>query len=322
MSLSAKLTDVASYQAYVQDFHDQLISKAFFSPKTVQMAASAGAVHEGVKGKKTLTILSVAANKAVAWKSDFSAATDATVWEPRTLTVYGIKRDLSFVPQEFEDTYLGMFRARGQNPGMDLPFEGYVLNQILGKNAEEIEITLWQGARAGSVTAGTTPMNQVVDGFLEIIKDEITATTLTPIVTPGGAIDTSNIVELVETMWDALGAAYKEQAVNIYLSWANFKKYQQAYRTDFGKYTAPGAAMESLDFNQNARLIPMAGMGSSDRIVMTPASNLHVGYDSFADTNVFQFEKSKRVMDFYMDFKIGCQIGLVDDEVIVVNDLV
>lgn len=321
MSLSAKLTDVASYQAYVQDFGDQLISKAFFSPKTVQLAAAAGAVHEGVKGKKTLTTLSVASNKAVAWKSDFSAAADATVWEPRTLTVYAIKRDLSFVPQEFEDTYLGMFRARGQNPGQDMPFEGYVLNQILGKNAEEIEITLWQGARAGSVTAGTTPMNQVIDGFLELIRDAITATDLNPVTTPGGSITTTNIIELVEEMWDNLGAAYKERAVNVYMSWANFKKYQVAYREAYGKYTAPGIAMDMLDFNQNAKLIPMPGMGTSDRIVMTPADNLHVGYDSFADTNLFNFEQNKRVIDFYMDFKIGCQIGLLDDEVIVVNDL-
>jgi len=319
MPLSVSLTDVASYQAYVQDYYDQLIVRAFYSPRTLQYATA----HEGVKGKKTLTRLKVATGKAVAWKSDFSAATDAVSMHPRTLEVAAIKRDLSFTPQDFEATYLGQFRQRGQNPGEDLPFEAFIMQAILNGHAEELEAAFWQGVKAGSVTPGTTPMAECFDGFLHIIADAVTATTLTEYPTPGGAITTTNIVELLEGMWGTLGAAYKEQEVLIFLSWANFQKYQQGYRESYGVNSNwnPRESLMTLDFSMNAKLVPMPGMGTSDRIVMTPRGNLHIGYDDFGDAGMFEFEKSKRQMDFWMDFKVGCQIAQIDEDALVVNDL-
>lgn len=319
MALSANLTDVASYLAYVQDYHPDLIARAFYSPKTLQYATA----HEGVKGKRTLTRIKAATGKAVAWKSDFSAATDAVSFHPRHLEVTAIKRDLSFTPQEFEATYLGRYRQMGQNPGADLPFEAFILQTILNGHAEELESALWQGVEAGSVTPGTTPMAECFDGFLQIIADEITATTIDPVVTPGGAITTTNIVELLESMWLALGAAYKEMEVIVYLSWANFQKYQQGYREAYGvnsNWNTQDARVR-LDFSQNAMLVPMPGMGTSNRIVMTPRGNLHVGYDDLADASMFEFEKSKRQMDFWMDFKVGCQIAQIDEDGLIVNDL-
>lgn len=318
MPLSVNLTDVASYLAYVQDYHDQLITRAFYRPRTLQYSTA----HEGVKGKKTLTRLKVATGKAVAWKSDFSAATDAVSFHPRTLEVSAIKRDLSFTPQDFEATYLGRFRQQGQNPGEDLPFEAFVMQAILDGHAEELESSLWQAVK-GAVTPGTTPMAQCFDGFLHIIEDEITATNIDPVSTPGGSITTTNIVELLESMWMELGAAYKEREVYIFLSWANFQKYQQGYREAYGVNSNwnPREGLMTLDFSMNAKLVPMPGMGTSDRIVMTPRGNLHVGYDDFGDTNMFEFEKNKRQMDFWMDFKVGCQIAQIDEGALVVNDL-
>ena len=320
MSLSAKLTDVAAYRDYVQDFSDDLIIKAFYSGKT-QLVAE---VLEGIKGRMTLTRLKTAANKAVAWSKDFSAAADAVEFSPRHLDVVAIKRDLSFVPQEFEATYLGYMRRQGQNPGQDLPMEGYILDAVLKTHGEELEAALWQGVKAGSVVAGTTPMNQCFDGFLEIISDAVTAVTIPAgqvIATPGGSITTANIVALTETMWNALGAGYKEGQVYVFMSWANFQKYQQGYRADYGKYVSTNKdATVTLDFSQNAILMPMPGMGTSNRIIMTPGKNLKVGYDQISD-QMFEFEQNKRVIDFWLDFKVGCQIAQLDEGALVVNDL-
>lgn len=321
MAQSATLTDVAAYQGYVQDFHDQLIARAFFAPETVQLST----VHEGVKGKKTMTRIKFVKGKAVAWKSDFSASTGVVTLHPRTLEVEAIKRDLSFIPQEFEDTYLGEFRKKGQNPGSDLPFEGFIMNTILDGHAEELEECLWQAEKAGSVTPGITPMIQCFDGLLTIITDEVAGggipgSAVIPV--SGGAHTMTNIVETVENMWMALGAAYKKMAVDVYLSWDNFTLYNQSYRDQYGyNFGSTEDARRKLDFSMRANLIPMPGMGTSDRIVMTPRGNLHVGFDAFSDTNMFEFEKNKRVMDFWMDFKVGCQIGQTDEGGLIVTDL-
>jgi hypothetical protein len=321
MAQSATLTDVAAYQAYVQDFHDELIVRAFYSPDTVQLSTA----HEGVKGKKTLTRLKFVKGKAVAWKSDFVAATGAVTLHPRTIEVEAIKRDLSFVPQEFEDTYLGEFRKKGQNPGEDLPFEGQILNSILGGHAEELEEAFWQAVKAGSITPGTTPMAECFDGFLQIIIDEITGggipgSAVIPV--PGGAWSMVNVVETVENMWKALGPSYKKMAVDVYMSWNNFTLFNQAYRELYGfNFGSTEAARKKLDFSMNANLVALPGMGESDRVVMTPRGNLHVAYDDLSDLNMFEFEKSKRQMDFWMDFKVGVQIAQIDEAGLIVNDL-
>lgn len=321
MAQSATLTDVQAYRDYVQDFHDELITRAFFSPETVQLATA----HEGVKGKKTLTRLKFVRGKAVAWKADFQPATGAVTFHPRHIEVEPVKRDLSFIPQEFEDSYLGAQRKPGQNPGADLPYEGQILNTILSGHAEELEEGLWQAVKAGSITPGVTPMNQCYDGFLEIIKDEITGggipgAQVVPV--SGGAYSMTNIVDTIENMWKALNAAYKNMAVDAYLSWGNFTLFNQAYRELYGfNFGSTEAARRKLDFSMNATLIPLPGMGESDRIVLTPRGNLHVAYDSFADTNMFEFEKNKRQMDFWMDFKLGVQIGQTDEGGLIVTDL-
>lgn len=321
MAQSATLTDVAAYQAYVQDFHDKLIARAFYSPETVQLSTA----HEGVKGKKTLTRIKFVKGKAVAWKSDFSAATGAVTMHPRTIEVEAVKRDLSFIPQEFEDTYLGEFRKKGQNPGEDLPFEGQILNTILAGHAEELEEAFWQGVKAGSIVPGTTPLEQCFDGFLEIIKDEITGggipgSAVIPVL--GGSFTTTNIVDTIENMWKALGAGYKSMPVDVYMSWNNFTLFNQAYRELYGfNFGSTEAARKKLDFSMNANLVALPGMGDSDRVVMTPRGNLHVAYDDLSDASMFNFEKNKRVMDFWMDFKVGVQIGQIDEAGLIVNDL-
>ncbi len=318
--MSANLTAVQAYRDYVQDYKDELIRRAFYTPKTTMYAT----VEEGIKGRKTMTRIKTATGKAVAWSKDFAPATDAVIFSPRHLDVVGIKRDLSFTPQEFEASYLGYMRRNGQNPGTDLPFEAFILDSIYKTHAEELEAAFWGGVAAGTITPGTTPMAQCFDGFLEIIKDAITAAEIpgsAVIATPGGAVTSSNVVALLETMWNALGAGYKEGQVHIFMSWANFQKYQQGYRDAFGKYVSNNKdATVTLDFSQNAILVPMPGMGNSNRIVMTPGGNLGVGFDLESD-QLFNMEPNKRVIDYWMDFKTGVQIGQVDEGGLIVNDL-
>lgn len=321
MPPSADISAVASYLAYVQDYRPDLVIRGFYKPRTTQLAT----VREGLKGRETLTRLKVATGKAVAWKSDFVAASNAVAFSPRHLDVVAIKRDLSFTPQEFEASYLGAFRQQGQAAGMNLPFEAFIMQAILDGHAEELASAMWQGVAAGSITPGTTPMAQCFDGFLQIITDEIAGGGIpgsAVVATPGGAVTQATVVDLVESMWMALGAAYKDMEVDVYLSWENFQLYQQGYREQYGfNFTNTGEARRSLDFSMRANLIPMPEMGTSDRILMTPRRNLNVGYDDLNDTNVFQFEQSKRQMDFWMDFKVGVQIAQIDEGALIVNDL-
>lgn len=317
MAYSADITAAAGFLAYVQDYGDELVQRAFFSPKIMEYVT----LHEGVKGKKTLTRLKVVNGKAVAWSSAFSGASGAVVLSPRHIDVTPLKRDLSFCPQDYESSYLGKMRPRGQNPGKFLPFEADTLNAIMKGHSEELATALFSAVKAGTVTPGTTAMSSTFNGFLKLIADAITATELTPVVTPGAAITNTNAVALMETMWNLLGAGYKQGEVHVFMSYATFQKYNQDYRERYGKYVSPNkdGAM-TLDFSQNAILVPLAEMGTSSRVIMTPGANLHVAFDDLGD-QVFEMEQNKRDIDFWMDWKMGVQIGQFDEGAIVVNDL-
>lgn len=314
MAVSTVFTSAETLQAYVWENRNILLSKAFNSFKTSQFLT----FHEGIKGKMPLTELTIG-TVARRWAAAFAPTASTIDFVPRELEVTRAKAELQFVPQDFESSYLGEARKQGQNWD-DLPFEGYILERVMAKLFEEHENAVWKGAAAGS-PASTDTLSQIFDGFLEIIADEITATTLTPVPVSGGAWTEANIIPTLEAMWDNLKEAYKDGDVNVFLNYNLFALYNRAYRNQFGiNADRPLDGRLRLDFG-NAYLVPVPGLASKNRVIMTPAGNLHIGIDA-PDDMTFGFEQNKRYMDFWMDFNIGVQIGLVNDETIIVNDLV
>ena len=309
---SIDYSTAAGYKAYVEQFSQELYSRLFYGFETATLVTG----HEGVKGRKVLTELQVG-DLAKRWRTNFDPLTDALEFKPRVLETNLAKVDLQMFPQEFEGTYLGMMRRTGQNQ-KDLPFERYILNLVLAKLANEMENAIWQGVAAGSPAAGD-PLAELFDGYLKIIADAITATDITAF--PTGALSATDIVGKVEDMWDALDPAMKKEPVEIWMSYNNYKKFIQNYREDYGKYVGyDGQGAIKLDFG-NALLRPIAGMGTSQRIIITQPNNFHYGYDAASDASLINVEWNHRAMDIWIDFRMGAQIGILDDsKMIIVNN--
>jgi hypothetical protein len=311
MSLSLKLTDAAAYQAYVETFGEELISQLFFGFNTAQLVST----HDEVKGRKVLTELVIGDNLVKRWRAAHDAVADAIDFQPRVLATAFAKLDVSVIPQELESTYLGMMRKKGQDP-RDFPFEAYILGRLIAKAHQEMEVAAWQGIEK-AVPAALDNLIELFDGYLHLIADAITATDLT--VTTTGAITATNIVDSVELVYDALDTAYKSTPTTAFVSVRNFIRYQRRYRNEIGKYTEPVQLRQKLDF-ADCTIVGVPGMGSSNRIIITPAENLHLGYDDVSDYNMFNFEQNKRQLDFWMDFKMGVQIAQLRDGVMAVNE--
>lgn len=315
MSASVNFTDATSFQDYIRDYYPQLLGKLFHSFKTGTLITP----HEGVKGQLVLTE-NVLGTLVQRWAKTFDATDDAIDFKPRTLTVVPAKVDLQIYPQEFESTYLGMARRPGFQPD-DMPFEAYVLDRVIQKVQSEKENAVWAAATDGSPSAAD-PLAELFDGFLEIVKDELTATTITAITT--AAHSTSNAVANAEAVHAGLAPQYQVEETYMFCSLAFARLYNQNYRTDYGKYVGTekrnGMEMIKLDFG-NCYLVPTIGMGSSSRLICTPASNLHYGYDAADDDSFIRVEKNHRSLDIMIDFKIGVQIGIVHNDILRVNNL-
>ena len=318
MATSTNFTDVVALRAYVEKFAPDLIARGFYGNRTAGLITG----HEGVKGKKIMNLLTLG-TLGRRYNKTFSAPADTLAFAPRELVVEAGKFEFSFVPQEFESSYLGMFRTKTFNDSDEIPFEAYIMQKVMEKQAEEIENAMWRGVKAGSPATSDT-IDMIFDGFLQIIADDQAEVTpaLTAYTTPGGAVTANNVIEVLEGMWDTLDAAYQDMPIGIFVNPKIWSWYQRAYRNDYSKYSeSMQTGRIKLDFC-DGEIIRTPGMGTSQRIIMTPVDNLHYGYDGIDDATTFNIEKDHRQIDYWADFKIGVQVGLLVDGVMAVNDLV
>jgi len=315
MSASVDFTNVDALQDYIREFMPDLITKMYHGFKTAALVTPL----EGVKGQKVLTehLLGTLVQR---WAKTFDP-TDAISFNPRTLTVYPAKVDIQIYPQEFEQRYLGMARRPGFQPD-DLPFEAFILSEILKKVQAEQETAFWTAVLDGTPDAGD-PLTELFNGILKIIVDELVLASITAHTT--AAHTSSNAVTNAEIVHKGLAPVYQDELTYMFCSFNFARLYREHYRASFGLYSGqfdkgPAGDMIKLDFG-NCYLVPTIGMGTSSRLICTPASNIYYGYDLESDAANIRVEKNHRSLDFMIDFKMGVQIGIVHDSILSVNDL-
>lgn len=317
MTPSTDFTEVEAYRDYVEKFAPELITRGFYGNRTAQMVTP----HEGVKGKKILTTLTLG-TLGRRWSKAFNPPAGTMAFAPRELVVEAGKFEHGFVPQEFESNYLGQFRTKTFNDSDMIPFEGFIMNSVMAKQAQEIENSMWRAVKAVS-PADSDTLLMIHDGYLQKIKEDQDSVSpnLDAYTTPGGAVTRNNVIEIMEGMWDMLDADYQDMPMVIFCNPQIWSWYQRAYRDDYSKYTeSMQTGRIKLDFC-DGEIVRTPGMGTSQRIIMTPLENMHYGFDGIDDANTFNFEKDHREIHYWADFKMGVEFGLLQQGVMAINDL-
>lgn len=306
--MSLNLTSAASFQAYVQDYYDQLLSKLYVGFDSANYCTS----HEGVKGKIALTQL-VIGNLVKRYSSTFTVTQDAIDFIPRNLEVVNAKVDLSIVPKDFESTYLGMFRKKGQD-SVDIPFEGYIIEGLLAQIAAEQEMAFHRAVTAVA-PASTDLLAALFDGTKEIIKDEVG--NLSPVTT--GALTSSNAFTAIESVFETVGSQYQSGGIEVFISPKTNIYAGKQYRADYGKYN-DGNNEKKSDWGI-ANLNPIVTPGFPDNcILITPKENIHHGYDGPMDASMLNFEQEDRRIKMWADFNMGVNFGIINPELMGINN--
>lgn len=311
-------TYAQSFQDYVRTYADQLFCEMFYGFKTSDLAQT----YEGIKGEHVITQLEVGENLARRWAKTFDPVDNAATFKPRVLKTVTNKVDFSIVPQQYETSYLGAWRKKGQDP-MDWPFAAYVMEKIMAKLQQEFEVAVWQGVEESSPSAGDY-LRQTFDGYLQIIKESLTAGDINAVAT--GAITGSNIIAKLREMWAEVLSQYKENGTDILMNYDLYDvyriAYKDAYKIDPAYIDITNSGYRGVQFelgNGNTRIIPVNGMAGSNRIVITPRENLAIGIDAGSDFT-FRVKEDIRELQFAMDFRMGAQILMQKDGILVVND--
>lgn len=307
-----------AYKDYVEEIKQDLFTRLFFGFKTSLLATP----HEGVKGKLVLTEMQVKDNLARRYADAF-AGTSNVAFVPSVLEVVTNKVEHQIVPHSYEGNYLGAMRQKGQNP-TDNPFEGFILDKIIKKLAEEMEVAVWQGVAAG-VPASTDFLRETFDGYLKLVANAIIATTLTPVAT--GAITEANAVDKIRLLWEQVSTPQKDSGTDIFCSYTVYDNYRKNYKERFNvnplEILISGTDYMGFQYElggSKSMIIPVPGMGTSGRVIIAPREYFHYGYDDEQDWNNFNFQQIIRELKFWMDFNMGVQILMLRDGHIVVND--
>lgn len=312
-------TDAEAFQDYVRQHRMDLFKILLYGFTTAQLATP----FDGVKGELVLTESIIQGSLAKRWSKGFNPV-PAIKFKPRVLKTTLEKVDISVVPQEYEFSYLGLARRKGQDP-KDWPFEGFILMQLLEQLSKEKENAIWHAEEA-AVPADSDLLSETFDGYLKIIDDAVGAD-LTEITT--GAIDENNAIASFRTMWKEVGSSYKKAGVDIMCSYDIFDAYRINYKEVFKAnpvetsiINESGYSINGLRYELgagNSNIIPIEGLEGSGRVIMTPRQNLGYGYDAPGD-DTFRFKEEIRELRYWMDFRMGCQIMIPRDGIMTIND--
>ncbi|MGB4775710.1 MAG: hypothetical protein WBP45_11085 [Daejeonella sp.] len=308
---SINIADLATaLGAYCREHRDIMVAEALLS----ESLSSRFEVLDNVTDEIPLPNLSITDLIKPADPNTFSATSNALNFGARIGKVRGIKVDLLLVPQVLEKTWLGKMKKIGDQT--DLPFEKFIMDYISQKIAENL---LLKAVYGGTYNAAGTTAAATMDGFLKLIADEITATTIAPVVT--GAITSTNVIDKLELVYDSLGEAYKGMPTEMKVNPQIFDWYNRKYRSLYGannNYDGMKTGSLLLD-GTSCMVVREPGLVSSQRVMASQKENFVYMCDSI-DSFEMDIQKFDRTLKILIDFKGGVQLKEINARALAVND--
>ena len=272
-------------------------------------------IQTGIKYADSINLLTNTL-VAVAGGCGAISPTGSTTLTQRDITVCPIKVEESICVDDFEQYWIGQLAREGSYN----EFAPEVFNQLYLANKVEkvgqlVEDMFWKGSVSDTFGGGNLAL---CNGILHILEN--TAATSSIISTTySGALTTANAIEVVDDMIskipnDVLG----ESDLTLFMSHANFRVLMNALRGEkyfFGYDGVQGHTWVLDNYtNTNVKIVAVRGLNGRNEMVLTPASNLFFGTDSFGearngDNFQFFYDIRDNITYFRAKLKVGAQVA-------------
>lgn len=241
--------------------------------------------------------------------------------ESRWLQTEEMKVDLTIVPREMARTYYAKYYNSGTD-NYDLSFAEFFFEYLNAKIVEQMHLkAFYLGVRNN---AGTTTVD-TMNGVNKLIADEVAALNLTETAT--GVITAANVIDSIETLCDAAtGVAawatkQKEVVVNNQIFNWYWKKRRELYKDIVSSYGGSISNINELPIEgYNCTLVREFGLGTSQRVHVTPKENKVLGFDALSDWNNIILQPFERTIKVMIDFKCGFNFAYMFNGSVIVND--
>ena len=307
-------TDITALQQYAEKYGKSLLKIAVTDNEVFKKLD----VKAGIKDKFTMTTLRFQ-RLLRPYVRDWDPAGDKVSLTPRTLRVEIGEIMLEEEPMAYRKTYLGNIMKKGVNP-KDHPFEKDFLEGIARQAASDFnDITAFWGVRNSS---GTGPAD-VNDGFFTIIDAEIAAGNISVAknnMINTAAIDSTNAVSKLKAFYRAacaINPALRGKPVQLLISHEIMDAYNDNYQAENGAlpYNTQFEKTFLEGSGNKCELVPMTGMGTTKRIILTVPWNMSVGTDLASDQEKVSITTgiNPKVVGFYLAAAYGVQIWTLNN---------
>lgn len=309
----AESIDISGLDGYFREYKETIFTQNLIPSECEQHMD----VIEDVRDELILPTLTIG-NVVKGWESTFSPANNTIVMSQRTLKVRPLTIEATWNPQLLRKEWIAKLQKNGFSEA-DLPLERFIIEKLLQKGKEELELL---AIALGISTWPTKPTSAsgAYNGFLKIIADEILASSITPVVT--GAITIANAIESVESVFQASNGRLQTTESKMFMSYGVYNLYLMQYRDQWGANVNNKEFKKTyLDLSNGlCELVPLRAWGSSQRLLHTVQENMKIGIDAQSDFATVKAQTSHRNIDVWADFQQSVQINTVSDDVMTVND--
>jgi hypothetical protein len=303
--------DATALPDYTEQMQTEMITKAIFGSRTVQMLSAAGQVQAGIKYKEALALLDT--------DVVFQDADDDCTWQPsgtttftqRDITVSNIKIQEDLCPKKLRKKWLALTMAAGNEE--ELPFSTTIGDYKSKKIGDTLETAIWIGNAA---TSNTNVNTNKFDGFARLV-DVASASTVAGNTISATSVTTTNIDDIVTAIYNAIPDAIMEREdLVLFMSIANFKKYTEWLRAANLFHFAPdGNPLEAYFVGTNLKIKGVKLSGTyANRMICTYVENMVIGTDLDGEFEQYslKYDESSMKVRFAAYFKMGCQIVYPD----------
>lgn len=320
----ASTINLGGLSKYTDELSQALISEAVLAGTTFKYISL-------LPGVPYSTAINVSNSSLVAQAGGcgMSNPTGSVALTQRALTVCPLKVEENICEDDIKQYWLGKLMQDGSYTEDLSPkqFAQVYTADKVAKLGALIEDYYWKGdaTQGGTYSAGMTLCN----GLLHLLEYTSASQSVISSGTASGALSavttSSNYaITVVDAMMTALTADTNGQNVltsgdlTLFMSYANFNTLVQALRNvnyfhnDLGQESLGKAGRWSLMFpGQPLEIVATRGLNGTNKMILTPASNLYYGFDSESDYTKFRiwYEELYDDVRFRAKFKLGAQVA-------------
>lgn len=234
----------------------------------------------------------------------FSATADALTLSARILIARRCSFDVSIVPLDLYNSWLGQVEGAPNSTPFDIPLEQFMMDSIMAQVVDDLETAVWTGSYDA---AGTTPA-ATMSGILPLVTAAITALEIPAAnVTAGSALTASNAFDEFKLIRDKIDPAYRNKEMVCLCSVAAKDKYLTDYQATLGATPYNSNYDQIYLEGTRAQIVAVPGMGTSSRVLVTPKENLVYAFDVDGPQSNIITQEFNRTIKVMGDFRAGVE---------------